>query len=301
MKKIFLQLSLLVFIGHVGTAKSLITEPDSLSPWKRNKQFGFNINQGSFTSNFVGSSVASSLGIGGFFNAKGEYSKGKIGWVNDLQMKYGILSNKDKNATSAFTRKSIDMILFDSKYTKKLSDKWSLAAGANFLTQFTNSNDLVKVAGVEKTVKRSGLFAPAFITESVGFEYKPVPYFNVVISPMALRQTIVSDKTLYLTPGNEKNFGVTPNSTLRNEVGLFQLVANFDKDIAKDLNLKFRYMGFASLKDFGNIDDRLDANLTAKINKNVNVNLGLIAVYDFDQSGKVQLAQSLNFGFLFNL
>jgi hypothetical protein len=299
MKKITLLTLAICIFGHTWGQEA---KPDSTKPWKKTKQFGFNINQGSFTNNFTGSSVASSLGIGGFFNAKGDYAKGNIGWVNDLQLKYGILSNKDKgSAASAFTRKSIDMMLFDTKFTKKLNNKWSLAAGGNFLSQFTNSNDLITVAGTEKTVKRSGLFAPAFITESIGFEYKPVPYFNMVISPMALRQTIVSDKNLYLTPGNEKNFGVTPNETFRNELGLFQLVANFDKDIAKDVNLKFRYMGFATIKSFGNIDDRLDANLTAKINKNVNVNLGLIAVYDADQSGKVQLAQSLNFGFLFNL
>jgi hypothetical protein len=297
--KIFLNSLALLAMGFSTQAQE--AKPDSLSPWKKNKQFGFNINQGSFTNNFVGTSVASSLGIGGFFNAKGDYSKGVVGWTNDLQMKYGILSNKDKGAGAALTRKSIDMLLFDSKVTKKLNDKWSLAAGANFLTQFTNSNDVVILNGAEKTVKRSGLFAPAFITESIGFEYKPVPYFNMVISPMALRQTIVTDKNLFKTPGNEKNFGVDPNKTLRSEIGIFQLVANFDKDLSKDLNLKFRYMGFASLKQFGNIDDRLDANLTAKINKNVNVNLGLIAVYDDDQSGKLQLAQSLNFGFLFNL
>lgn len=297
MKKI--SVLLLIFVSTISL--SAATMPADTSYWKRNKQFGFNINQGSFTNNFVGSSVASSLGIGGFFNAKGEYARDKAGWVNDLQMKYGVLSNRDKGASSALTRKSIDMILFDSKYTRKLAPKWSLAAGANFLTQFTNSNDIIKVAGADQEVKRSGLFAPAFITESVGLEYKPVPYFNLVLSPVALRQTIVSDKNLYKTVGNEKNFGVEYGKTVRNEVGLLQAVANFDKDIAKDLNLKFRYMAFLTYKNIGNIDNRLDANLTAKINKNVNVNLGLIMVYDDDQSGKVQIAQSLNFGFLFNL
>ena len=174
---------------------------------------------------------------------------------------------------------------------------------ANFITQFTNTYDNVPgaTAGSFKNVKRSGLFAPAFITESIGFEYKPSKFFNVTISPLALRQTVVSDKDLYKISGNEKNYGVTYGENVRNEVGIFQLMANFDKDIAQNLNLKFRYLAFASLKNFGDIDDRLDANLTAKIGKNVNVNLGLIAVYDNDQSGKLQLAQSLNFGFLFNL
>ncbi len=302
--KSFLLLLTLTFCVTAWAQDSTVpaTPTPPASNWKRNKQFGFNINQGSFSNNFVGSSVLSSLGAGSFFNAKGEYAKGKLNWTNDLQMKYGVLSNKDKaDGAKAITRKSIDVVLFDSKVARVLSPKWNLAGGVNFLTQFTNTYDAIITSGVSRNIKRSGLFSPAFITESIGFEYKPVKYFNMVISPLALRQTIVSDKDLYKTVGNEKNFGVDYGKTVRNEVGIMQLVANFDKDIAKDLNLKFRYMGFASLKNFGEIDDRLDANLTAKISKNVNVNLGLIAVYDNDQSGKIQLAQSLNFGFLFNL
>lgn len=301
MKKINLIILTIAFSFNI-LAKNVVFVGDTIGPWTGAKQFGFNINQGAFSDNFQGSSVASSLGIGGFFNSNRDYKLDKIGWTNNLQMKYGVLSNKDKAAgSSAQTRKSIDVILFDTKFTKQISPKWSLAAMGNFISQFTNTYDNVTIAGKETNVKRSGLFAPAFITESIGLEYKPNKFFNMTISPMALRQTIVSDKELYKVVGNEKNYGVTQGKTFRNEVGLFQLMANFDKDIAKAVNLKFRYLAFASLANFGEIDDRLDANLTAKINKNVNVNLGLIGIYDNDQSGKLQLAQSLNFGFLFNL
>ncbi len=78
-----------------------------------------------------------------------------------------------------------------------------------------------------------------------------------------------------------------------------QLVANFDKEVAQNLNLKFRYLLFANYKNLGAIDHRLDANLTAKINKYWNVNLGAIMIYDQDQSLDVQLAQSLSIGFLY--
>ncbi len=301
MKKVGLFFIVFFYVSNIF-GKNIAMVGDTIGPWTGAKQFGFNINQGAFSDNFIGSSVASSLGIGGFFNSNKDYKFEKIGWTNSLQMKYGILSNKDKEVgAGAVTRKSIDVILFDTKFTKELNPKWSLAAMGNFISQFTNTYDNITVAGKSSNVKRSGLFAPAFITESIGIEYKPTKFFNMTFSPMALRQTIVSDKELYKIAGNEKNFGVTPGKTLRNEVGLFQLMANFDKDIAKNINLKFRYLAFASLAKIGNIDDRLDANLTAKINKNVNVNLGLIGIYDDDQSGKLQIAQSLNFGFLFNL
>jgi hypothetical protein len=274
---------------------------DTIGPWTGSRQLGFNINQGSFSDNFQGSSVASSLGIGGYYNSNRDYSSDKIGWTNKLQMKYGVLSNKDKSAGSRLvTRKSIDVILFDSKFTRKITSKWSFAVMGNFLSQFTNTYDNVEIAGNNINVKRSGFFSSAFITESIGLEYKPNKYFNMTISPLALRQTIVSDLQMYKISGNEKNYGVTYGKKMRNEVGLFQLLANFDKDVAKNINLKFRYMAFASFEKFGDIDDRLDPNLTAKFNKYLNVNLGLIGIYDNDQSGKVQLAQSLNLGFLFS-
>ena len=79
-----------------------------------------------------------------------------------------------------------------------------------------------------------------------------------------------------------------------------QLVMNYNKDLVKDVNLKWRYQAFASAKDLAAIDNRLDAQLTAKFAKYFNVNIGLIAIYDQDQIAKMQLAQSINFGFLYS-
>ena len=168
-KSIFLIASLVVSIQLMAYQKDS-TNSDTTKHWKRTKQFGFNLNQGAFSDNFLGSSVASSIGIGGFLNANGEYAKDKIGWVNNLQLKYGILSNKDKTeGSAAITRKSIDVILFDTKVTRKLSEKWSLAATGNFLSQFTDTFDAVVENGISINVKRSGFFAPAFISVCIGF------------------------------------------------------------------------------------------------------------------------------------
>jgi len=78
-----------------------------------------------------------------------------------------------------------------------------------------------------------------------------------------------------------------------------QIVANFDKDIAKNVNLKCRYLMYANYKKLGAIDNRLDAMLTAKINQYWNANLGVIAIYDQDQSTDIQFAQSMSIGFLY--
>ncbi|WP_031530540.1 DUF3078 domain-containing protein [Dyadobacter crusticola] len=263
--------------------------------WKK-IEFGANMNQGSFSSNWTGGGV-NSIALGLFFNALNETIKGKNAWRNDFQSQYGIVRNKGQKS-----RKNVDRIFYDTKYNRSLNTVWSLFANVNFLSQFAAGHTYSSNPD-SSDVKRkvSGFLSPAYLTEALGIEYRPVPYFFIDFAPLALRQTIVADKNLYVNTPNQNNYGVPIGKRVRTEAALIQIVANFDKDIAKSVNLKFRYLLFSSFKRPGNIDNRLDAMLTAKVNKYVNVNLGAIMVYDDDQSDKVQFAQALSIGFLYSL
>jgi len=271
---------------------SLKNEMKVDTSWKKKFEFGANLNQGSFSSNWTGGAV-SSVAFGVFANALITYEKGKNSWRNDFQAQYGIIRNRGQES-----RKSVDRLFFDTKYGRRLSKHWSFVAGGNLLTQFTAGYEFNELPSGELSRNRvSGFFSPAFITEALGIEYKPVEYFFITFSPGAVRQTIVADLDLYKT--FPKNYGVPIGRRVRNELALLQLEANFNKDIAKDVNLKFRYVMFANYQQLRSIDNRLDAMLTAKINKYWNVNLGAIVIYDDDQSAQVQLAQSLSIGFLY--
>jgi len=271
---------------------SLKNEMKVDTSWKKKFEFGANLNQGSFSSNWTGGAV-SSVAFGVFTNALITYEKGKNSWRNDFQSQYGIIRNRGQES-----RKSVDRLFFDTKYGRRLSPKWSFVASGNLLTQFTAGYEFNELPSGELSRNRvSGFFSPAFITEALGIEYKPVEYFFITFSPGAVRQTIVTDLDLYKT--FPKNYGVPIGRRVRNELALLQLEANFNKDIAKDVNLKFRYVMFANYQQLRSIDNRLDAMLTAKINKYWNVNLGAIVIYDDDQSTQVQLAQSLSIGFLY--
>lgn len=261
--------------------------------WKISTEFGANLNQGTFSSNWTGGAV-SSIAFGVFLNALGEYKKDRNTWRNDLQAQYGVVRNRGQQS-----RKSVDRIFFDTKYGRQLTDEWNFVINVNFLSQFTPGYDYKKTAfGEIMRNKVSGFFSPAYITEALGIEYKPVPHFFITFSPGAVRQTIVADLDLYKT--FPKNYGVPIGQRVRTEVALLQLVANFDKDVAKNMNLKFRYLMFANYQNLKAIDNRLDAMLTAKINKYWNVNLGTILIYDEDQSTQIQFAQSLAIGFLYS-
>lgn len=289
----YLSLYFLLNLAICGQAQEAAAPADT-SYWKKKTEFGANFNQGSFSSNWAGGGV-NSIALGFVLNALREYKKGKDSWRNDFQSQYGLVKNRGQES-----RKNADRIFFDSKYGRKLSDKWSFIANLNFLTQFAPGYTYsVGPDNREVARKISTILSPAFITESVGVEYKPVPYFFINFAPGAVRQTIVANKELYVNTPDQRNYGVPIGRVLRNEVALMQVVANFDKNIAENVNLKWRYMMFANYRKLNAIDHRIDAMLTAKVNKYLNVNLGAILLFDKDQSPDVQFAQTLALGFLY--
>ena len=288
--KISLFIITALFISSNSLAQDAAVKKDT-SYWKTAKQFGANFSNAGFSNWTAGGQNATGFNV--FFNTKGEYAKDKTSWVNDLQLQYGILDN------GTGVKKSIDRIFFDTKVGRKLSKVWSLVGGVNFQTQFTAGYKYGATS--DKDVKISNLFAPAFITEYIGLEWKPKPFFNVVFAPGALRQTIVSDddvrekKNGVLQPA----YGVPVGQSLQNDVGIMQVVATFDKDIAKNVNLKLRYQLFVQANKIANMDNRLDAKLAAKINKYFSATFDLILLYDDDQSFEVQQARNLGLGFLY--
>jgi hypothetical protein len=152
--------------------------------------------------------------------------------------------------------------------------------------------------GNEKRTLLSKFMAPAYLTQSLGFEYKPVKHFFVRIGTGTARQTFVLDTNLYKT--NPKNFGVTPGQTFRNELA-FQVVSSYNKEIAKNLILNSRYAMFANYEKLSSIDNRLDVTLIANVNKLINVSLSGILLYDDDSDNKMQASQTMTFGLVYKL
>ena len=290
-KRFFLFIATALFISTHLSAQEVVTVKKDTSYWKTSKQFGANFSNAGFSNWTAGGQNATGFNV--FFNTKGEYAKDKSTWVNDLQLQYGILDN------GTGVKKSIDRIFFDTKVGRKLSSVWSLVGGLNFQTQFTPGYKYGITS--DKDLKISNLFAPAFITEYIGFEWKPKPFFNVVFAPGALRQTIVADDEVRekINGVIQPAYGVPVGKSLQNDVGIVQVVATFDKDIAKNMNLKLRYQLFVDANKVANMDNRLDAKLAAKINKYFSATFDLILLYDDDQSFQVQQARNLGLGFLY--
>mgnify|MGYP003577623446 CR=1 FL=1 len=285
----------LLFISSSVTSQ--IIKPDTLSNWKKKFVFNLNVNQAAFSSNWKGGGV-NSLGLNGLLNYRANYSKNRDSWDNEISLLYGFVNNSGQGY-----RKTLDRILLDTKYGYKLSDDWGLFTNLNFLSQFAKGYTYEKDAnGVEQGILISDFMAPAFVTFAIGAEYHPAEYFTVRISPFAPRVTIVNDPERFIPAVDPvAPYGVEPPDETRFEWLAFQLVAEFDKDIATNLNLKWRYMMFANYEtlELKTIDHRLELMLNAKVNRFITVGLGGILLYDYDQDTGAQVSQVFNLGFAY--
>ena len=276
MKKFFFVFTLNLYV------LSLSAQTDTL--WRYSLNTGINFNQTAFNDEWSGGGI-SSISINSFFNGVGLYEKDKITWRNEGELLYGIINQSEEQA-----RKTVDRIFFDSKFGYQLSSDWNLFASVNILTQFDEgfrfSDDTKE--------KISDFMAPAFITSSYGFEWTPSDDFWLRAGPFSPRLTIVTADDLAV----EENYGVEEGETVRFEVLAFQLVAELDKNIRDNLNIRSRYALFSNYEEFefDKIDHRLDINISAQVTEIINVNLGAIFIYDFDQIEALQISEALSVG-----
>ena len=276
----------------IKNAKNVLHQKDS--SWTNSLQAGINANQATFSDNWKGGGI-NAIALGAFFNGKRNYRQNKLHFENEFQSQYGVV----KNGGQTF-KKNADRIFFDSKLGYNLTPhgRLSMFLSINFISQFGNGFNYMKDSlGHEKGFLISSFFSPAYLTTSTGFEYRPIEYFWLRFGTGSLRQTFVLDTTLYhLQP---QNYGVPIGKRVRNEVA-FQLIADFDKQIAKSLYLKARYMAFANYRTLNSIDSRIDISFTAKVNKFINVNLTGVIMYDQDMDYKIQYSQALTLSILYS-
>ena len=286
--------SLFLSFALTDFVQAQVIKVDSLSNWKKSFKAGLNLNQASFSSNWKAGGV-NSIGFNAFLNYKANYSKDKNSWNNEIDFLYGMINN-----TGQGYRKTLDRIFLDTKYGRALNKNWDLSASANVQSQFAGGYTYTTDAVTNKVTENliSDVFAPAYITAAFGFEYHPVEYFKLRLSPFSPRVTIVSDVNRFVTATNPTPYGVKPGESTRFQWLAFQMLAEFDKNIATNLNLKWRYIMFADYEilELNKIDHRLDLTLTAKVGKYVTTSFGFIGMYFFNQDKDIQISQSLNIG-----
>lgn len=284
-----LLLAALPLVSHSQVLPS--TQPDTLI-WKKKLNFALNLNQAAFSSNWKAGGI-NAFGFNTLFSYVANYKRDRNSWDSDIDLAYGFVNN-----SGVGYRKTMDRLYLDTKYGYDLSHDWGVFAALNFTSQFANG---YQYPDDNSSQLISGLFSPAFITGSLGFEYHPVDYFKVRIAPIAPRITVVRNPARFVPTIGPEPYGVNPNENVRYEWLGFNLLAEFNKDIFKNVNLKWRYVMFANYEELQGkrLDHRLDVDLIAKAGKYVNIALGGILLYDYDQDNEAQLSQVFSIGFLY--
>lgn len=259
-----------------------------VSYWHKNITFGLNFSQSQFSNNWSGGGV-NSFALNGNLDYKLEYNKSPLDYTSELILLYGRSKNK-----AQMSRKTNDRIFWDNKIATQLSKKWYFFGSIDFESQFDKG---YQYNDPNPPILISRFMAPGYITESVGFEYKPNKVFDLRIGTGTARQTFVLDTTVY--PGQSTYYGVARGRTFKDEIA-FQVVSTYDKDIATNLHLNARYSLFIPYgRSLVNIDHRLDATLAAKVNRWISVTITGTGLYDKDTSDKIQGTENLNIGVLY--
>lgn len=298
------------FTFFAGKAQDLVPVKDSTSNWakywKYNLDAGINVNQAAFSDSWKGGGV-NSVAAGAYLFGDLLYQKNKITWQNNLKMQYGVVLTFNRNANNkqiGNLRKAQDRIDFLSKVDYKFAKMWRLFGQVNFLSQFDAGYDFTGVddGGRDIKTKVSGPLSPGYLTESMGIEFKPVSWFYVNVGLLSLRQTFVLDTTLYHNV--PANYGVGLGKRFNNQFG-FSIEAALDKDLHKNINLKFKYRGFKDYTDYqtlsGEMVHRMDLIFSAKITKYIVTSLTVTSLYDATQDKRVQWSQGLALGIAYKI
>jgi hypothetical protein len=258
--------TILIFLMLLPFALYSEEKADSIKVWNFGGLASFNFSQVSLT-NWAAGGRSSTSGVA-LFNVFGNYKKDNISWENSLDMGYGILKEQGNE-----TVKSNDKFDFNSKFGLKASEKFYYSTLFNFKTQFApgynypNTNDAI-----------SRFLAPAYLTLSLGIDYKPNKILSLFVSPLTGKMTVVSDQEL----SDLGSFGVGPGKRTRAEVGSFAKI-ELKTEVMKNVSLNSKVDFFSNyLNHPGNIDINWYLLINMKINDFLSANLITNMIYDDD-------------------
>lgn len=297
MKKLLTLLGLWLHLGAAAQSGAPAPLPaDSIRYWATHLNASMNANEALISPNWK-SGGTSSLGASLLLNATAHYERDGHTWQGEVDFLY---AGQYSQGEDGGYRKTNDRLYLDTKYGRafRKNPKWSYFTALNLLSQFApgyNYDDDNKATLI------SSFLAPAYLTSSFGVEYNPNKRFNLRLAPVAPRIILVRQPDRFRNPADTTIYGVKPGHSTLRQFG-FQLLTQLDQPLGENVNLKVRYVLFIEYAQPRPVDNmhRLDLTLTAKINSVLNVSLGGIVLYDYNQDRAFQYSQNLSLGIAFD-
>ncbi len=270
-----------------------LPQPPKPTFWTNSLLSQFNFTQTSLNNWAAGGN--SSLSLGGYIDAKANYSKEKLIFENRFQMGYGFLKT-----WGDITKKSDDRLMLDSKFGYKAADNLYFSAVFNIKTQMANG---FKYTAAD-TVLISQFLAPLNSSLALGIEYKPFKWLSFNFAPLT-GGIVVVDK-----PQLRSLYGNAVDQKVRAEFGA-QLKMNFAKDVFKNVNVSTDLTLFSDYLDHPlNVKVNWDLAISMKVNKLMSANIRTNLIYDDkikiadatgNKAARVQFKEVLSIGLSYSI
>jgi hypothetical protein len=274
---------LLLFVSGFAFAQA---PPPADTSWKHIMILNANIAQVSFTDWAQGGDNALAYAL--FLEGKSTYAVEKIEWVNSYRFGYG-----QARLGSLGIRKTDDKIDLESVLFYKIESYINPFASASLNTQFTEG---VMYDATGHAIPVSNFFDPAYIMQTVGVGYQPVPEVKTRLGA-ALRETIAKS---FASRYSDDLTTTSEVEKLRIEGGV-ESVTEVGWTVMENVVLNSRLEIFVPVKHLHLVAVRSDNTFSAKVNKFLSMNLNVQLINDPQVQARTQIKEILALGFSFTL
>ncbi|GET27839.1 DUF3078 domain-containing protein [Prolixibacter sp. SD074] len=194
------------------------------------------------------------------------YSKKKIKWENDLELRYGMNRTDTKGL-----QKNDDKIEFQSRLGYSAFNRWYYSGDFDFKTQMTRG-----YSDPDHQKPISAFMAPGYVTFSIGLDYKPNADFSLFISPLTSKTTYMNDTALI----DPTNYGLKAGQKKLWEPG-FIVKTTFKKDIIENIHYETAGQIFVNYRyPFTKFNFDWEQTLVLKVTRSINTRIMTHLIYD---------------------
>ena len=247
--------------------------------WKHASVASLNGTQVAFTDWVQGGDNALAFAAG--LTGKSILNQEKTNWSNSYKFGFGESRLGDQGL-----RKTDDQIDLESMLTYKLDGALSPYAAATLKTQFAEG---FKYDGAGNATPVSNFFDPAFLTQSVGVVYQPIPELKTRFGT-ALREILTTNFPGYAD--DPKTLEVENTSVHGGLESVTELILKIDDNIILTSKLEL----FGAFDQMNQIIMYSDNMIVAKVSKVVTTSFGLQLRNEPAISPRTQIKQTLALG-----
>lgn len=291
MKELLVKRSLIlipIFTFTLNAQQVSPLPPDSASlprPWKHSVVSGLNLTQVAFKDWAQGGENALSYAVS--INGRSMREDSSSLWTNTYKLAFG-----QARLGVQGLRKTDDKIDLESVVSYKLRTFVDPYASVTLKTQFALGFTYDPATGVKTAVSK--FFDPAYLTQTVGFGYQPVPQVKTRLGA-GLREVVTSQFTAYADdPATSQVEKIKVD-------GGFESVTNIDLDLDENLVFTSKLELFAAFHALDEVIIRADNTISAKINKFISVIFNMQIINDRRVTPRTQIKETLSMGLSYTL